>query len=232
MKVEIWSDVVCPWCYIGKRRFEAALEQLEQKEKVEIEWKSFQLDPTTITNTEQTNAQYLSKKYGVSITEAEQMVSNVTQVAAGVGLTYDLEHAVIANTFRAHRLIHLAKRYNKQDEMKERLLKAYFTEAKNIDDTPTLIAIGAELGIDADVIKEVLESDTYSEHVQTDIKEAQQIGVRGVPFFVFNRKYGISGAQETAVFKDTLDKAFAEWQADQPQIEVIDGDACTPEKGC
>lgn len=232
MKVEIWSDVVCPWCYIGKRRFEAALEQFGSKEKVEIEWKSFQLDPTTVTNTEQTTTQYLAKKYGTTIPEAEQMVDNVNQVAKSVGLEYDFEHAAIANTFKAHRLIHLAKRYGKQNEMKERLLKAYFTEAQNIDDTAILTKLGVELGLDAEVIKEVLESDTYSEHVNTDIREAQQIGVRGVPFFVFNRKYGISGAQETTAFTQTLEKAFTEWQSEQPNLEVIDGDACTPGEEC
>jgi predicted DsbA family dithiol-disulfide isomerase len=210
MKIEIWSDVMCPFCYIGKRKFEAALEQFENKENVEVVWKSFQLNPAMKTDPSKNMTEYLAEIKGWSIQQAKEMNAHVTNMAKEVGLHYDFEKAIVANSFDAHRLIQLAKKHGKGDAAEEQLFKAYFTEGKNTDDHKTLLEIGQSIGLDELEIKEVLASNQFSEEVKKDINEAQQIGVRGVPFFVVDRKYGVSGAQPTEVFAETLTKAWAE----------------------
>lgn len=230
MKIEIWSDVVCPWCYIGKRRFEEALAQFPHKDRIEVEWKSFQLDPAAVTDTTISTQQHLAEKYGVSEERAQQMTDNVTKIASTVGLDYNLDNALTVNTINAHRFIHYAKTQGKQDEAKERLLKAHFVENKNVDDYPTLIELGKEIGLDGDAVSEILESGAYTNAVKADISEAQTLGIKGVPFFVLDRKYGISGAQETATILENLDKAFTEWVEKHPDngLEIIDGKVCKP----
>ncbi len=210
MKVEIWSDVVCPFCYIGKKKFEAALEQFEGKDDVEIEWKSFQLNPHMESNPEISTYESLANHKGISIDQAQQMANQVAQTASTVGLQFDFDKAVVANTFNAHRLLHFAKSGSKQVELKERLLKAYFVLGENIDDKDTLVAIAKEVGLDEAMVKEFLHSDELAMEVKADIQEAQELRIHGVPFFVFNRKYGVSGAQDPAVFLDTLIKAQSE----------------------
>jgi predicted DsbA family dithiol-disulfide isomerase len=234
MKIEVWSDIMCPWCYIGKRRFERALDQFAEADKLEVEWKSFQLNPELKTDPSVPIHQYLSQKFGVDTAQALQMNQQVTSVAAGVGLSYQLDRAVLANTFKAHRLLHYAKSMGRQQEVKERLLRAYFTEGKNMDDVSVLAALAAEAGLDEATVKEVLATDAYVDAVRADIRESQQLGIRGVPFFVFDRKYGISGAQETRVFLETLEKSFAEWREDHPEIklETTEGQSCTPDGNC
>lgn len=234
MKIEIWSDVVCPWCYIGKRKFEKALAEFPQAGYIEVEWKSFQLSPETRTDTTITIYDYLSRRMGVSLERAQQMNDHVTEIAAGVGLTYHMGKVTVANTFNAHRLIHFAKSQGKQGEMKERLLKAYFTDCENIDDYKTLARLASEIGLDSNKTMEVLESGTYTGEVKADIEEARQLRISGVPFFVIDRKYGISGAQETTVFLQTLDKAFTEWVQNNPgsNLQVIDGKVCRPGGEC
>jgi len=212
MKVEIWSDVMCPFCYIGKRKFEAALNQFPEKENVQLIWKSFQLSPDMKTDPGKNINQFLAAHKGITLQEAKRMNDHVTQLAAKVGLVYDFDKAIVANSFNAHRLVHFAKHHGKQNEAEEQLFKAYFTDGKNTDDTTTLIQLGTEIGLDATALKTVLETDKYAEDVKADIQEAHQIGVRGVPFFVFDRKYAVSGAQESPVFLQTLEKSFAEWQ--------------------
>ena len=234
MKVEIWSDVMCPFCYIGKRRFESALEQFGHKEEIEIEWKSFQLAPDLETDPEINIDQYLADKKGWSIDYARQMNAHVTQMAAEVGLTYNFDKAVVANSFNAHRFSHFAKSKGLGPEAEEQLFKAYFTEGKNIDDTDTLVNLGHEIGLAVADVKQVLENNTYADEVKQDIAKAQYLGIHGVPFFVLNNKYGVSGAQAVPVFEQTLSKAFGEWQQqnEKPQIEVIDGPACGPDGDC
>lgn len=234
MKVEIWSDVMCPFCYIGKRRFEEALAGFEAKEQIDIEWKSFQLNPDLKTNPDISINQYLADIKGWTLEHAEQMNDHVTQMAAQAGLTYNFGKSVVANSFNAHRLGHLAKKHGLGDAAEEALFRAYFTEGRNIDDIQTLIELGTEIGLNTNEIKQTLESDAYANEVKHDIAEAQYLGVRGVPFFVMNRKYAVSGAQEVAVFNDTLAKAFEGWQLENPKpaLDVIEGESCAPDGDC
>jgi predicted DsbA family dithiol-disulfide isomerase len=234
MKVEIWSDVMCPFCYIGKRRFEEALKNSGHGDEIEIEWKSFQLNPDLVTNPSINIDQYLADIKGFSIDHAKQLNAHVTQMAAEAGLTYNFDKAVVANSFNAHRFSHLAKQHGLGDAAEEALFKAYFTEGKNIDDTATLIELGSSIGLDANDVKATLENGTYADDVKHDIAEAQYLGIRGVPFFVMNRKYGVSGAQAVSVFEETIDKAFAEWQQEnpKPKLDIIEGDSCGIDGNC
>ncbi len=234
MKVEIWSDVMCPFCYIGKRRFEAALQQFEHKNEIEIEWKSFQLNPAMVTDPSTNINQYLAEHKGWTLDYARQMNDHVTKMAAEAGLTYNFDKAVVANSFNAHRFSHLAKQHGKGIEAEELLFKSYFTDGKNIDDAAILIDLGKQLGLDAAEVKQTLESDAFADAVKYDIAEAQYLGIQGVPFFVMNNKYGVSGAQAVPVFEQTLEKAFGEWQKEnpKPRLEVIEGESCTPDGDC
>ena len=207
MQVEIWSDVMCPFCYIGKRRFEAALEQFGDKDKVQVVWKSFQLSPNMKTNPGKNINQFLAEHKGISVEDAKRMNDRVTQMAAQVGLTYNFDKAIAANSFNAHRFSHFAKQQGKQNEAEEILFAAYFTQGKNTDDLPTLLQLGEEIGLGTAALKTALENESYAEDVRADIYEAQQIGVSGVPFFVFNRKYAVSGAQDSKTFLQALEKA-------------------------
>ena len=210
MNVEIWSDVMCPFCYIGKRKFENALEQFPQKENINIIWKSFQLDPTTVTDPSLNTIDNLAKKKGWSKQQAQETTAHVTNIAKQVGLDFHFEKAVVANSFDAHRLSHLAKKYGKQNDLEEKLFLAYFTEGKNTADHSTLLQIAKEIGLDVKEAIAVLNSTTYAAEVEQDITEAQHIGVRGVPFFVLDRKYAVSGAQESETFLGALTKAYEE----------------------
>ncbi|KAB2917765.1 MAG: DsbA family oxidoreductase [Bacteroidetes bacterium] len=235
MKVEIWSDVMCPFCYIGKRKFEAAMTQFADSNNIELEWKSFQLSPDMVTDTSKNINQYLAEHKGISIEEAKRMNDYVTNMAKQVGLEYNFDKAIVANSFNAHRFSHFAKQHGKQDEAEEMLFRAYFTEGKNTGDLDVLAQLGAEIGLDTAALKTALESDTYAQDVLADITEAMQLGVRGVPFFVFDRKYAVSGAQDPAVFLQTLDKSFEEWRKANPQpaFEMVgDGPSCEPGKDC
>lgn len=208
MSVEIWSDIMCPFCYIGKRKFEKALSQFPHRDHIEITWKSFQLAPEMKTDKNKSIHQYLSEHKGFSIEEAKGMNDYVTKIALEQGLVYNFDISIVANSFKAHQFTHFAKKHGKQDEAEEAIFKAYFTDGKNIDDNDTLIQLGMELELDGDLLKSVLENNTYANNVKEDIYEAQQVGVRGVPFFVFDRKFAVSGAQESSVFLETLEKTF------------------------
>jgi predicted DsbA family dithiol-disulfide isomerase len=199
---------MCPFCYIGKRRFEAALAQFKNADDVEIEWKSFQLSPGIKTDPGKSIHQYLAEHKGISIEQAKALNDRVTQMAKEVGLVYNFDKAIPANSFRAHRFSHMAKQHGLQDKAEELLFRSYFTEGKNTDDVPTLVELGREIGLDPAEVTRMLESEQYAEEVKHDISEARQIGVSGVPFFVFNRKYAVSGAQESKVFVEVLEKSF------------------------
>ncbi len=207
MIVEIWSDVMCPFCYIGKRKFERALEQFPGKDTVQLIWKSFQLAPDLKTDPDKNIHEYLSVHKGVSLEEAKRMNDYVTSLAKKVGLVYNFDQSIVANSFNAHRFSHFAKHYGKQSEAEEKLFRAYFTEGRNIDDNATLIQLGSEMGLAAATLKSALENGEYADEVRKDIYEAHQVGVRGVPHFFFNRKYVVSGAQESQVFLQTLEEA-------------------------
>ncbi|MFA6438874.1 MAG: DsbA family oxidoreductase [Bacteriovoracaceae bacterium] len=210
MKVEIWSDVMCPFCYIGKRRFEEALQEFSGKESVTVEWKSFQLNPETKTDPSKNINQYLAEHKGISVGQAQQMNDRVTEMAREVGLRYNFSKAIVANSFDAHRLSHFAKKHGKQDAVEERLFEAYFTEGKNTADLNTLVQIAVECGLDASETRTVLSGNDFTDAVKLDIYEAQQVGVRGVPFFVFNNKYAVSGAQPSRLFLQMLNKIAEE----------------------
>lgn len=234
MKIEIWSDVMCPFCYIGKRKFEQAMEEFSNKNDITIEWKSFELAPDLKTETGKSLYQYFADRKGISLDQAIAMNNQVTEMAKQVGLDYHLEKAIPANSFNAHRFSHFAKAYAKQDEAEEKLFYAYFTEGRNIDDFATLIALGQEIGLNTDTLKTALEDGSYANDVRKDEMEAQQFGVRGVPFFVFDRKYAVSGAQDVNMFLETLYTSFTGWRNEHPEIklQVNDGDVCTPDGNC
>jgi predicted DsbA family dithiol-disulfide isomerase len=234
MNVEIWSDVMCPFCYIGKRKFEKALAEFPNKDNIQITWKSFQLAPDMKTTPGKTIHQYLAEHKGFSLEEAKRMNDHVTQMAAKVGLVYNFDKSVVANSFNAHRFSHFAKQKGKQDQAEELLFKAYFTDGKNMDDMDTLVLLGTEIGLDAKELRASLESKAFADEVIADVEEAHQLGVNGVPFFVFNRKYAISGAQESTAFSQALAKSFSEWKEANPNaiIELSEGEVCTPEGDC
>ncbi|MEX0722986.1 MAG: DsbA family oxidoreductase [Gracilimonas sp.] len=209
MKIEIWSDVVCPFCYIGKRHLEKALEQLPEID-VEINWKSFELDPNAPVDSELDIYDMLAKKYGHDREWAQQMNANMVQMAEKAGLKYDMDSVQPTNSFNAHQLIHLAKNYGKQDEMKEALLKAYFTEGKHIGNPEVLKEIAKSIGIDSQEAARVIDDNTYSNKVMEDVEQAHRLGVQGVPFFYIDEKYGLSGAQPVEAFVDALTKINAE----------------------
>jgi predicted DsbA family dithiol-disulfide isomerase len=234
MQVEIWSDVMCPFCYIGKRKFEAALSQFVHKENIEVIWKSYMLNPEMKTDTNKNSIVALAEHKGISIEESKEMHKYVVEMATNAGLKYNMDKTISANSFNAHRLTHYAKSQGKQLEIEEKLFEAYFILGKNIDDTNTLIGLGESVGLSKETLVKVIKGNDYAEDVRQDVYEAQQVGVRGVPFFVFDRKYAVSGAQESAVFLQSLQKSFDEWQKTNPDkaMKVINGKVCEPEKGC
>jgi predicted DsbA family dithiol-disulfide isomerase len=208
--VEIWSDVVCPWCYLGKRRFENALSRFQHRDDVEVVWRSFELDPNAGPSSGAPAAERLAAKYGMSVEDAAANHERLTALAAADGLEYHLDRTRGGNTFDAHRLIQLGKARGIQDAVKERLMRAYFTENVAIDDHETLVRVAAEAGLDADEARAVLASDDYADAVRSDEELARRIGINGVPFFVLGRRYGVSGAQEADVLLEALDKS---WEA-------------------
>lgn len=220
MKVEIWSDVVCPFCYIGKRRFEEALKQFEHRSEVEKVYRSFQLDPTADKNPTEDVHTILAKKYNMPYEEAKRMNQQVTDQASEVGLEFNFDIAVHANTFDAHRLSHFAAQHGKMYELMERLMQAYFTEGKNVSDFDVLVNLAEKVGLPKEDTLKVLNSNDFAENVRDDISQSQQIGVRGVPFFVFNRKYAVSGAQPTEVFLEVLNRVYEE-EKEEPQLQVL-----------
>lgn len=212
MKIEIWSDFVCPFCYIGNKHLENALEKFEYADEVEIEFKSYELDPTAKHVPGKTMAEILAESKGLPMAQVEQMNQQITQMAESTGLTFNNATAQYANTFDAHRLFQYAKSIGKGYDYDERLKKAYFTDSLLISDFDTLVELAGEIGIDKEEARAILESDRYAEEVRADVQEARQIGVQGVPFFVFDRKYAVSGAQPEEVFTQTLETTWSEKQ--------------------
>lgn len=234
MKIEIWSDVMCPFCYIGKRRFEKSLENTSLKDKIDVEWKSFQLNPGMQTDTSININEYLAQHKGMPLEQAKALNAQVTQMAKGEGLEYNFDKSVVANSFKAHVLTHFAKQFGRQDEVEELLFQSYFTEGKNIDDIEVVKDIAKQVGLDDVAYQKVVVDGSLDHEVKMDINEARQIGVQGVPFFVYDRKYAVSGAQPVELFIQTLEKAYSEWQpkADPIQIQnTSDGPTCGSD-GC
>jgi predicted DsbA family dithiol-disulfide isomerase len=207
LTVEIWSDVVCPWCYIGTRRFEAAVAAFEHE--VEVVWRSFELDPGAPATREHSATEHLAAKYGMSLEQAQASHAQMTALAAQEGLEYHFDKARGGNSFDAHRLIHLAAAHDEQAEAQERVMRAYFAEGVAIGDRDELVALAADLGLDPGEARGVLESDAYAEAVREDERLAQRIGINGVPFFVLDRRYGVSGAQPAEILVQALEQACA-----------------------
>ncbi|MCK6545693.1 DsbA family oxidoreductase [Myxococcota bacterium] len=235
LRLDVWSDIACPWCYIGKRRLEKALARFPHAQRVRVVWRSFELDPQAprILSREQTYAERLAKKYRTSTREAEQMIQRVVDVAAQEGLELRFDRAQAGNTFDAHRVLHLAARRGLQGVAKERLLRAYFTEGEAMGDHETLVRLGAEVGLDRDALTKVLASGEYSDEVRADEEEARENGISGVPFFVLGGRYGVSGAQPTELLERALDRAWTELglSALEP-VAAAEGATCGPDGGC
>jgi predicted DsbA family dithiol-disulfide isomerase len=209
VRVDIWSDVVCPWCYIGKRRFERALDRFAHRDQVELTWHSFQLDPDAPATSPGDYRTPLARKFGRSEEQVATMLADLTRLAAEDGLDYRFDIAHHANTFDAHRLLHLARERGGQPELKERLLAAVFTEGRTISDHATLRQLGRAAGLDGAEIDAVLAGDRYADAVAADLEQAREYGITGVPFFVIDGRYGVSGAQPATVFSQALDQAWA-----------------------
>lgn len=234
MKVEIWSDFMCPFCYIGKRRFEKALSQVSFKDKIQVVWRSYQLDPQMKHIPGQDIHDMLAEKKNQSREWAKEMNAYVSNMAKEAGLNFEMDKIVPANTLLAHRLSHLAAKYNLQDQLEERLFSAFFTEGKNIGDIDTLSSLGQEIGMNATEIQQVLNGNEYKEAVYGEQYFAQSIDIQGVPFFLINEKFGVSGAQPTDLFVNALQHAYEKWN-EQPGTTFEadnEGKVCTPEEGC
>jgi predicted DsbA family dithiol-disulfide isomerase len=232
MKVEIWSDVVCPWCYIGKRRFEAALADFEHRDQVSVTWRSFQLDPSAPATSEGDPAERLAAKYGMSRADAQAAQARITATAATEGLDYHLERARSGNTFDAHRLLHHAQLFGKQDDLKERLMAAYFVEGEAVGEPEVLVRLATDVGLEETAAREVLTGEAFSAEVRHDEQEARQIGISGVPFFVVDRAYGISGAQPSELILSALRRSWADSHPLQKVEAAGGGDASCTDDSC
>lgn len=220
MKIELWSDFACPFCYIGKKRFEQALEAFPHKDNVEVIFKAYQLNPNAPTQMTDSAAETFAKGHRMSVEQARQRFDMFQTQAKTVGLTYNYDIIQMTNSFDAHRIAKWANQFGKEYELTERLMKAYFTDGLNISDLNTLVNLAGEVGLNQDEAKKVLETNQYGDQVNAEINEGRQIGVQGVPFFVLNRKYGISGAQPVEYFTQVLEKL---WEEEKPAFETIDG---------
>ncbi|NML57320.1 DsbA family oxidoreductase [Chryseobacterium cheonjiense] len=230
MKVEIWSDVMCPFCYIGKNNFEKALEDLPFKDEIEVEWKSFQLDPTLDPDQTKTTFEYFREKKGFPEAQAKQMIGQVSQMGIKSGIKFNFDKALITNTFSAHKLLHLAKKYKKANEMEEALFIAHFIEGKNVGHIDTLVAIAGSLGINTDEARQVLTSEEFNDEVKNDFSEAGSHGISGVPFFILNGKYSVSGAQPVEFFANALQQTYEETVI--PLKNISGGDNSCDADGC
>lgn len=231
MDIEIFSDVKCPWCFVGKRRFEKALAAFPHRDQVNVTWRSFQLDPSLPEHYEGTEQQYLAERKGIPAEQVRRMWDNLVTQAAGEGLDFRFDDVVVGNSFTAHRFLHLAKAHGLGAEAKEAVLSAHFEQGKDTSDVDFLVSLGTSIGLAEDEIRSTIGSDRFADDVRQDIEEARSLGVSGVPFFVIDRKYGISGAQPTEVFADAL---ASYWKETNPLTMVAassDAEACGPD-GC
>ncbi len=230
MDVEIWSDIACPWCYIGKRRFEAALAEFEHRDDVRVTWRSFELDPSAPHEREGDNATRIAEKYGITVERAREMGRTVTDAAAGEGLDFHLDIQRSGTTFDGHRVIHLAAERGLQDAMKERLLHAYFTEGQLVSDHDTLVRLAVEVGLDEDEARAMLASDRYGDEVRGDERLAGQFGISAVPTFVVDRAIGASGAHPPEALLQLLEQG---WERREPVTVIAGGESCGVDgEGC
>ncbi|HVW31313.1 MAG TPA: DsbA family oxidoreductase [Acidimicrobiia bacterium] len=230
MEIEIWSDVVCPWCYVGKRNFETALARFEHRDEVTVRWRSFELDPSAPTERTGRYTVHLARKYGMSEAQAQRSIDTMTETGARAGVVLDFERARPGNTFDAHRLLHLAVGHGRQDALKERLFRATFTDGEPIGDRATLGRLAAEVGLPAGEVAAALDDGAYADDVRADEELAMELGISAVPYFVIDRKFGIPGAQPPDVILQVLNRAWAKLQPVTPAgggaEPACDGDAC------
>jgi len=231
MKINIWSDIRCPFCYIGKRKFEMALEKFEHRNAVEVEWKSFELDPGLKTQNDVNATEHLAAIKGISKERANEMQQYVKGIANEVGLDFNADKAVVANSFNGHRLIQFAKTKGLGNEAEEELFKAHFTEGKNIDNTEVLLQTAINIGLDENEAREMLASGAFAKEVKQDEMQAQQFGISGVPFFVLNDKYAVSGAQSPETFLQALEQTWQETEEKKPVI-IKQGESCVVDGNC
>jgi predicted DsbA family dithiol-disulfide isomerase len=228
MQVEIWSDIACPWCYVGKRRFEAALAGFEQRDEVMVTWRSFELDPGAPAERGGDHAEHLARKYGSTVEHARAMHDHITEIAAGEGLDFRFDRVRGGNTFDAHRIVHLAAAHGLQDAMKERLMRAYLTDGELMSDHAALTRLAAEVGLPQDEARETLATDRFADEVRDDERAGASLGITAVPFFVVDRAFGASGAQSPEILGELMRRA---WEA-RPKVQVVaGGEACGPD-GC
>jgi predicted DsbA family dithiol-disulfide isomerase len=230
LRIDVWSDIACPWCYVGKRHFEQALAGFPEARSVELVWHSFELNPSAPRETKEEGPynERLAKKYGMSPKEAQSRIDHLVAVGKADGLTLDFEHIRPGNTFNAHRLLHYAHEVGKQDAVKERFLRGYLSEGEAIGDPEVVARLAVDAGLDAERVNAILASDDYAREVRTDEAEASRLGIHGVPFFVVGGRYAISGAQPAELIGRALRQAWSERAA---PVEFGEGAACGPD-GC
>ncbi|WP_288404056.1 DsbA family oxidoreductase [uncultured Deinococcus sp.] len=239
IRVDIWSDIACPWCYVGKRRFESALGQFGHAENVEVVWHSFELDPSAPVRSPVSMRDGLARKYGRSPAQAQEMMDHMTGVAAQDGLDYHFDRTQITNTFQAHQLLHLAAEKGLQDALKERLMRAYLTEGEFLGDPEVLVRLATEAGLDGAEARAALSGGDYAQAVRQDEAQAQALGISGVPFFVLGGKYGVNGAQSPEVLLGALNQVWAETHpapltllgSAEVQEGCEDGQCAVPQRG-
>jgi predicted DsbA family dithiol-disulfide isomerase len=230
LRIDVWSDIACPWCFVGKRRLERALEQFPHADEVKVVWHAFELDPSAPPERDPaiSHTARIAKKYGISVEQARANSDRLTQVARSEGITFDFEHIRSGNTFDAHRLVHLAHERGRQDAVKERFLKAYLEEGALMSDPATLVRLAGEAGLDEGEAADVLASDLFTDAVREDENEARQLGISGVPCFVLDGRFAVSGAQSPQVLLSALHQA---WTERDPVPTFEEGAACGPD-GC
>jgi|SRR5450432_270947 len=231
LRIDVWSDIACPWCYVGKRHLEAALARFAHRDAVEVVWRAFELDPSAPRERERTGSysERLAKKYCTTVREAQVRIDRMIDIARADGLVFDFDRIRPGNTFDAHRLLHLAHERGVQDALKERLLRAYMSEGEPIGSPEALLRLASEAGLDPDVVRATLGSDDYAREVRQDETEAHEIGVEGVPFFVLDGRYAVSGAQPVELLLQAIEKAWSEIEA--KPVALDEGAACGP-GGC
>ena len=233
MKVNIWSDIRCPFCYVGKKKFEKALAQFPHAEEIEVTWHSFQLDPNLVTQPDTNPYDYFSKAKGIPVIQAKAMHEHAKKAGKEVGIDFNFDESKVANSFRGHLLIQLAKEKNLADAMEEALFEAQFISGKNIDDEAVLLETGKSVGLTEVEIKNALASDEMAHAVTQDGLMARQLSINAVPFFVFNDKYGVSGAQQPEHFLEVLTKSFEEFSAGDKGLQIISqGESCDTDGNC
>ena len=233
MKVNIWSDIRCPFCYVGKKKFEKALAQFPHAEEIEVTWHSFQLDPNLVTQPDTNPYDYFSKAKGIPVIQAKAMHEHAKKAGKEVGIDFNFDESKVANSFRGHLLIQLAKKKNLANEMEEALFEAQFISGKNIDDEAVLLETGKSVGLTEVEIKNALASDEMAHAVAQDGLMARQLGINAVPFFVFNDKYGVSGAQQPEHFLEVLTKSFEEFSGGDKGLQIISqGESCDTDGNC